>query len=54
MTETTTGPDPFLAEIRAQPEVLRRSAAAPWGAIPFGGKLPVAIPGLYPRGHGLG
>jgi beta-N-acetylhexosaminidase len=28
-------------------------AKALWGHIPFRGRLPVAIPGLYPLGHGL-
>ncbi len=28
-------------------------AAALWGAAPCPGRLPVPIPGLYPRGHGL-
>lgn len=28
-------------------------AQALWGRIPFGGRLPVSIPGLYPLGHGL-
>jgi len=31
----------------------RAAAKAVFGAIEIGGKLPVAIPGLYPRGHGL-
>jgi len=35
------------------PPSLEALAAALWGAIPFRGKLPVAIPDLYPRGHGL-
>jgi len=29
-------------------------AAGLFGRIPFGGRLPAAIPGLYPTGHGLG
>jgi beta-N-acetylhexosaminidase len=28
-------------------------AQALWGRIPFEGRLPVSIPGLYPLGHGL-
>jgi beta-N-acetylhexosaminidase len=28
-------------------------AAALFGEIPFGGRLPVEMHGLYPRGHGL-
>ena len=28
-------------------------AQALWGHIPFGGRLPVSIPGLYPLGHGI-
>ena len=28
-------------------------ADALWGAIPFRGRLPGAIPGLYARGHGI-
>jgi beta-N-acetylhexosaminidase len=24
-----------------------------WGRIPFAGRLPVSIPGLYPLGHGI-
>jgi len=35
-------------------EVSQRAAAkALFGEIDAGGKLPAAIPGLYPRGHGL-
>ena len=32
---------------------LRAVAAALWGAAPFEGRLPAAVPGLYPAGHGL-
>jgi beta-N-acetylhexosaminidase len=32
---------------------LRAVAAALWGAAPFEGRLPAAVPGLYPVGHGL-
>jgi hypothetical protein len=28
-------------------------AAALWGAIPFLGRLPVVVPGLFPLGFGL-
>lgn len=28
-------------------------AAALWGEVPFRGRLPVSIAGMYPRGHGL-
>jgi beta-N-acetylhexosaminidase len=31
----------------------RAAAKAVFGEIEIGGKLPAAIPGLYPRGHGL-
>ena len=32
---------------------LQAVAAALWGAAPFQGRLPAAVPGLYPAGHGL-
>jgi beta-N-acetylhexosaminidase len=32
---------------------LRALASALFGSTPFAGRLPVAIPGLYPLGHGL-
>lgn len=28
-------------------------AKAIWGQIPFQGKLPASIPGLFPMGHGI-
>jgi beta-N-acetylhexosaminidase len=35
------------------PPSMEALAAALLGEAPFAGRLPVAIPGLYPRGHGL-
>jgi beta-N-acetylhexosaminidase len=36
-----------------QPPLARAAVAALFGEAPITGKLPVTIPGLYPRGHGL-
>jgi beta-N-acetylhexosaminidase len=35
------------------PPTLDALAAALWGEIPFRGRLPAGIPGLYPAGHGV-
>ncbi len=35
------------------PPSIEALVAAMWGEIPFSGRLPVTIPGLYARGHGL-
>jgi beta-N-acetylhexosaminidase len=35
------------------PASLEALTAALRGEVPFGGRLPAAIPGMYPRGHGL-
>jgi beta-N-acetylhexosaminidase len=36
------------------PPSMEAIAAAMWGDIRFGGRLPASIPGLYPTGYGLG
>lgn len=35
------------------PQSLEAAVSALWGEKPFRGRLPAAIPGLYPTGHGL-
>jgi beta-N-acetylhexosaminidase len=35
------------------PPTMEAMAAALWAEIPFRGRLPAGIPGLYPAGHGL-
>jgi len=35
------------------PPAMDALAAALWGAVPFRGRLPVMVSGLYPTGHGL-
>jgi beta-N-acetylhexosaminidase len=36
------------------PPAMEALASALWGRAPFRGRLPVAIPGLYPCGHRAG
>ena len=43
----------FLCTYSILPPAIDALAAALWGQIPFEGRLPVSIPGLYPLGHGL-
>jgi beta-N-acetylhexosaminidase len=43
--------DTHLCTYSIQPASLRAAAAAMWGEIPFQGRLPVTIPGLYEFGH---
>ena len=43
----------YLVAYGANPVSQRAAARALLGAIDIGGKLPVTLPGLYPRGHGL-
>ncbi len=43
----------YIAAYSPYPVSQRAAARALLGEIPFNGKLPVTLPGLYPRGHGL-
>ena len=43
----------YLCTYSVQPPSLAALAAALWGAAPISGRLPVAIPDLYPSGYGL-
>jgi beta-N-acetylhexosaminidase len=43
----------YLCAYGIQPPLARAAVAALFGEAPITGKLPVTIPGLYPRGHGL-
>jgi len=43
----------YLAAYSPYPVSQRAAARAVLGAIEISGRLPVTLPGLYPRGHGL-
>lgn len=43
----------FVCAYSLQPASLQALAQALWGRLPFRGRLPVSIPGLYAVGHGL-
>ncbi|MBC7360724.1 MAG: glycoside hydrolase family 3 C-terminal domain-containing protein [Candidatus Aminicenantes bacterium] len=45
--------DGYLCLYRNTPETQELAAQALYGEIRISGKLPVSLPGLYPRGHGL-
>jgi len=45
--------DSYLCLYRNTPETQELAARAICGEIGISGKLPVSIPGLYPRGHGI-
>lgn len=48
------GADTHICTYGAHQPSLSAAAAAIFGSIPFQGRLPVSIPGLYPIDHGLG
>ncbi|GAB4442778.1 MAG: glycoside hydrolase family 3 protein [Chloroflexi bacterium OHK40] len=41
----------FVAAYSLLPPSLDALAAALWGMLPFAGRLPVSVPGIYPAGH---
>ncbi|GAP62996.1 beta-N-acetylhexosaminidase [Ardenticatena maritima] len=43
----------FVCTYSLQPPSIEALAKALFGEIPFSGRLPVSLPGLFPRGHGL-
>lgn len=43
----------YICTYSIQPASMNALAGTLWGEIPFAGKLPVHLPGLYERGHGL-
>jgi len=43
----------YVCAYRNSPEAQRTAAAAVFGEVGFSGRLPVSLPGLFPRGHGL-
>lgn len=45
--------DTYACSYSILPPSMEAVAAAMWGHIPFAGRLPASIPGLYPNGHGL-
>ena len=51
--EAMTKAPAYLAAYGSYPVSQRAAARALLGDIDIAGKLPVTLPGLYPRGHGL-
>ena len=43
----------YVCTYSVHPTSMEAAVAALWGEIPFRGRLPAAIPGIYPTGHGL-
>lgn len=43
----------YICAYRSSPEAQRTAAAAVFGEVGFLGRLPVSLPGLFHRGHGL-